>query len=184
MKRIVWRFGLIAGGVLALFTGVVFPLAMTGGSEVVGSQLLGYSTMVLAFLAVFFGIRSYRETVGGGAISFGKAFQVGILIALIASAMYVAGWQVAFWGFIPDFGDRYAAATLEKMRAEGASEAELAAQRTNMEKFRKLYRNPFFNVAITFVEVLPVGLVISLVSAAILRKKPGGGDGTAATAAA
>lgn len=171
MKKIVIFYGLMSGAVLALFTAVVFPIAWSRDADMAGSQIVGFSVMIMAFLAVFFGIRSYRENVGGGAITFGKAFQVGILVALIGSAMYVAGWQVAYWGFVPDFGEKYAEARLSKMRDEGASDQEIATEAKSLEEFKRMYKNPLFNVAITFMEVLPVGLIVTLVSAAILRKK-------------
>lgn len=180
MKKIVLKFGLISGAVLATFTGILMPffcLSEDGGLDSpVASQVVGYSAMIVAFLAIFFGIRAYRENVGGGTITFGKAFQVGILIALVASAMYVIGWEIAFWGFMPDFGDKYAAVMLKKMKADGASEAELAAETAKMAEFARLYRNPLFNVGMTFVEVFPVGLLVTLISAGILKRRPDGGE--------
>ena len=134
--------------------------------------------MIVSFLAVFFGARSYREHVGGGSITFGRGFKVGILIALIICAVYVIGWEIAYLGFLPDFGDKYAALTLDKMRAEGAAAADIAKTTAQMEQFKKLYKNPLFNVWITFLEVFPVGLIMTLVSAAILRRKPEGGFAT------
>lgn len=171
MRRIVLTFGLISGAVIAGATAVMLPLCLNGTIRFENSQLLGYSTMVLSFLAVFFGIRTYRQEVLGGAITFGKAFQVGILITLVSCAVYVVGWEIVYWGFLPDFGDTYAAHVLERMRAEGASAEALAAETRKMDHFRELYRNPFFNVGITFLEIFPVGLVVTLVSAGILRRK-------------
>jgi hypothetical protein len=127
--------------------------------------------MVLAFLLVFFGIRSYREEVGEGTISFGKAFQVGILITLVACVVYVLAWQVVYWGFYPDFLDQYSAHAVEKARAAGESEAAIREMEADMASWGKLYQNPFFNAGITFLEVFPVGLIVSLISAAILRRR-------------
>ena len=172
MKKIVLKFGLASGALLGLVTAIMVPLSMSGKFDFSNSEIFGYTTMIAAFLAVFFGIRSYRENVAGGAITFGKAFQVGILIALVACVVYVVAWEIAYWGFLPDFADKYAAFSLKKMQAEGASAAELAAATTKMEEFKKLYQNPLFNIGITFMEVFPVGLVFTLISAAILRKKP------------
>lgn len=171
MKRIVWRHGLIAGGMVAAMTAVMVPLGMNGVIDFSWGAVIGYTSMVLSFLLVFFGIRSYRDDVGGGVITFGKAFQVGILIALIASAVYVISWEIVYFNFIPDFADRYAAITIEKLRASGASEAVLAAETAKMAKFQEQYTNPLFNIAVTFMEIFPVGLVVTLVSAAILRRK-------------
>ena len=133
--------------------------------------------MVVAFLMVFVGIKSYRDNVKGGTISFWKAFQVGILITVIASACYVATWEVVYYKFVPDFGDKYAAHTIDKARSSGATEQQIAAQTAEMEKFKQMYKNPLFNVAMTFIEPFPVGFVITLLCAGFLcrrRERVGG----------
>ena len=171
MKKIVVTFGLISGAILAAMTAVMIPLCMSGVIDFDKSQIVGYSTMVLSFLLVFFGIRSYRENLGGGTITFGKAFQVGILITLIACAVYVISWEILYFGFLPDFDDKYATLTIEKMRRDGASDAEILVAEKRMADFKRLYANPLFNVGITFLEVFPVGLIVTLISAAILRRR-------------
>jgi hypothetical protein len=135
-----------------------------------GGLVIGYTTMVLAFLLVFFGIRSYRENVGGGRISFGRALSVGLLIMLITCAFYVVTWEFVYFNFMPDFAEKYAAFALEDARAHGASAAELAKQAEDMRKFQEMYSNIFFNVAMTLLEPLPVGLVMTFISALILRR--------------
>src|SRR5262249_4049810 len=135
------------------------------------SEIVGYAGMVLAFLLVFFGIRSYRENSSGGAISFGRAFALGILIVLISSACYVAAWEIIYFGFAQDFADKYAAHMVEQVRASGASQEVIQAKLQEMKRFKELYQNPFFNMAVTFLEPLPVGLIVTLISAAILRRK-------------
>ena len=118
----------------------MLPLCMNGTIDFKYSEIVGYSTMVLAFLAVFFGIRTYREKNGGGAITFGKAFKVGILITLVTCAVYVIAWEIVYWGFFPDFGDKFAAYTLEKMRADGASAAAIAKAQQKMAASRSSTR--------------------------------------------
>jgi hypothetical protein len=171
MKRTVLTYGLLSGAILATMTAVMMPLCMNGTISMSNSEILGYTAMALAFIAVFFGIRSYRERNNRGTITFGKAFQVGILITLVTCAVYVIGWEIVYWGFMPDFGDKYAAVALERMQNDGATPAALAKAQTEMARFKVLYRNPFFNIGMTFLEVFPVGLIVTLVSAAILRKK-------------
>ena len=89
MKRIVLKYGLISGAILASMTAVLLPLCMTGVMDFAVNEVIGYCAMVLAFLLVFFGIRTYRHDVGGGAITFGRAFGVGILITLVTCGVYV-----------------------------------------------------------------------------------------------
>ena len=133
--------------------------------------IVGYTSMVLAFMLVFFGIRSYRENVGGGTITFGRAFAVGILIAVISSVCYVLAWLILSHYFMPDFVDKYAAQAIEQLRASGANAQAIQAKQQEMQQFKQLYSNPLFKVAMTFIEPFPVGLLITLISAAILRKK-------------
>lgn len=172
MKKIVLRYGLASGALLAAMGAVMMPLYRKGIVDFDRAELIGYSSMVLAFLLVFFGVKSYRDHVAAGAISFGKAFQVGILITLVTCAMYVLSWQIVYHNFYPDFLDHYTAHAIARMRAAGESEAAIQAASAQMADFAKLYANPLVNVAITFLEVFPVGLIMTLVSAAILRRKP------------
>jgi hypothetical protein len=170
MRKIVLRFGLAAGTILVAM--IMTPLFLHRNVDFDHSEVLGYSSMVLSFLLVFFGVRSYRNTVAGGAIGFGKAFQVGILITLITCAMYVIAWEIAYFNFFPHFLDQYSAHVLAKMRAAGESEAAIQKSAAQMASLAKHYDNPLFNSAITFMEVFPVGLIMTLLSAAILRRKP------------
>lgn len=169
MTKIVLTFGLLAGAILSAMMLVTTPFMDRIGFD--RGEVIGYTTMVAAFLLAFFGIRSYRDNVAGGDVSFLRGFKVGVLITAVASACYVATWQVIYYAIAPDFGERYAAHMLEKERAAGASEQELAKRAADMERFREMYRNPLVNIAITLLEVFPVGAIFSAVSAAILRSR-------------
>ena len=173
MKKIVLVSGLISGAILAGMTALMIPLCMSGRMSFDKSEIVGYTSMVLAFLMVFFGIRTYRETIGGGAITFGKAFKVGILITLIACAFYVVSWEIVYFNFLPDFDEKYSAFVVNKVRLQGGSAAAGAAKEKEMADFRRWYANPLINVGMTFLEVFPVGLIMTLVSAAILRRRSG-----------
>ena len=169
MKKIVLTFGLISGAILSGMMLITLPFHDALGND--RALIVGYTTMVLAFLLVYFGVRSYRDNVAGGRIGFAKALGVGALIALIASSCYVATWEVMYFGGKSDYIEKYQAAEMQKLRASGLGEAELAAKHAEMQKFADLYRNPFFNSALTFLEPLPVALVFSLVSAGILSRR-------------
>src|SRR5262245_58482100 len=105
MKKIVLTFGLIAGAVLSGTMLAAMPFHDAIGNE--GGMVIGYTSMVLAFLLIYFGVRSYRDNVAGGRIRFGKAFAVGILIALVASACYVATWEALYFGGKSDYIEKY-----------------------------------------------------------------------------
>ena len=169
MKKTVLVFGLISGVISASLMLLAIPFEDRIGYD--RALIVGYTTIVLSFLLVFFGIRSYRENVGGGEITFARGFGVGILITLISCVLYVAAWEVAYYFFMPDFFDRYGAHLVEKSQAEGASQAKIDAEKAQMEAYKKMYANPLINGAMTFIEPFPVGLGITLLSAAVLRKK-------------
>jgi hypothetical protein len=168
MKRTVWTFGLISGAILAVMMAITLPFQEKIGDK---GEVIGYTTMILAFLMVYFGIRSYRDTVLAGTISFGRAFKVGILISLIASACYVTAWEIIYHTVAPDFTEKYAARMIEKARASGASEAQIEAKKQEMAKFTEAYKNPVVNVGMTFLEVFPVGAVLVLISAGVLSRR-------------
>ncbi len=170
MQKTILKYGLISGLLSAAMMTAALPLEDRIGSD--HSYYVGYTLIVLSFLLVFFGIRSYRENQAGGQITFARAFGVGISIALITCVFYVLTWEIIYFNFMHDFMDKYAAAMIRKAQASGASPAAIQAQLAEIQKTRKLYENPLYNAAITFLEPFPVGLLMTLLSAAILRKQP------------
>jgi len=167
MKGIIWKFGLIAGGVMSVMMLVALPFENEFENL---ALIVGYTTMVLSFLAIYFGIRSYRDNAARG-VGFGRALGVGVLIAFIASCCYVATWEVISHTFMSDFPAKYEAATIKHLQESGKSQAEIDAGISKAKQFTVMYRNPLFSIAITFVEPMPVGLVIALVSAGVLTRK-------------
>ena len=178
MRKIVLTFGLIAGAVLSVMMLLTLPFHDQIGFD--KSLVIGYTTMVMAFLMVYFGVRSYRDNVAGGSVGFGRAFIVGLAITLVASACYVATWQVLYYRFMPDYLDKYAAYAIEKAKKSGATQAEIDATAKEMADFGVMYKNPLVNAAFTLLEPLPVGLLFTLVSAGILSRKRKGGGAVAA----
>ena len=170
MRRTVLTYGLISGilSVILMLATVPFIDSMmkSGWGEVVG-----YTGILLAALLVFFGIRSYRENVGDGKLTFGRGFAVGILITLISCAFYVATWEVLYFGVMPDLGDKLVACMVQKAKDSGDSPQEVEAAVQKAHQFKESYDNPAVNVAFTFIEPFPVGLLVTAISAAILRRK-------------
>jgi uncharacterized membrane protein len=169
MKKTVLTFGLISGAILSAMMLITLPFHDAIGFD--RGMIVGYTTMVLGFLLIFFGIRSYRDNVAGGTVRFGRAFSVGLLIGAVASLCYVATWQVVYFNFQHDYLKKYQAYTLEKARAEGETEEAIALKKAELEKFEKMYQNPVINAAFTILEPLPVALVIALVSAGVLSRR-------------
>lgn len=169
MKKVVLTFGFLSGAVSVLMMfGTLAYVDKVGFDQ---GLVFGYTAIVISFLFVFFGIKSYRDNVNGGVISFGRALGVGLLITLISCACYVAAWQVIHRNFMPDFMDKYSAHVISNLKASGASQAEVDATTQEMARFGEMYKNPLINIAFTLLEPLPVGLLMTFVSAAVLRRR-------------
>lgn len=172
MKKNVLVFGLISGLVVSTIMAFSMiymsknPDLKTGAS----SMVIGYLSMLLAFSLIFVAIKNYRDKQNGGVISFGKAFGMGLLIALIASTMYVIMWAIVYNNFMPDYMDKYCAQMIEEARAT-STPAQLQQTIDQMNKYKEMYKNPLFFALFTYMEILPVGLLVSLVAALILKRK-------------
>jgi hypothetical protein len=175
MKKTVLVFGLISGGMMTVMMFATLPFTDSAWLQS-HSMLVGYTTIVLSFMLVFFGIRSYRENIGGGTITFGRAFAVGILITLISSVLYVVTWEIMYFG-VPSFGERFMTMCVAHIKNSGASPEAIQTQLNQL----KYLDNPLINAALTFTEPFPIGLIITLISALILQKKskPQSGQSTA-----
>jgi hypothetical protein len=169
MRKIVLTFGLIAGAILSAMMLITLPFQDQIGFD--KGAIIGYTTMVLAFLMVFFGVKSYRDNVAGGSVTFGRAFIVGLMITAVASVCYVATWEVIYYRLAPDFGEKYAAYAVEKTKKSGATDAQILAKTKEMEEFNEMYKNPLKNIALTLLEPLPVGIFFTLVTAGVLSRK-------------
>ncbi len=175
MKKTVLTFGLISGAISSSMMLAVMPLVDRIGTD--KGEIIGYTTIVVSFLLVFFGIRSYRENVGGGRITFLRGLTLGLLITLISCACYVITWEIIYYKLMPGFADKFATYMVEQVRASGASQQVIDAKLQEMKAFKVMYDKPLFNIAITFMEPFPIGLIITMISAAILRKKRAGDAG-------
>jgi hypothetical protein len=169
MKKTVLTFGLISGAIISLLMLCTVPFVDKIGFD--KGVVIGYTTMVLSFMLVFFGIKSYRDNVGGGSITFGRAVALGLLITVVSCLCYVATWEVVYFKLMPDFAEKFSKHAVDQLIASGATKEVIEAKVQEMKDFITMYNNPFFNAAVTFTEPFPVGLIITLVSAAILRKK-------------
>lgn len=174
VSQVIWRYGLFAGVILAALMFLTIPFLDTIGDMGI---VLGYSTMLVGFMMIFVAIRAYRDGEGGGKVTFGRAFLIGLAITAIGSLCYVAAWEVISNKYMPDFVDKYSARIMAQARADSMPEAELAATQKKLEEFAVSYRNPWFRVPMTLLEPLPVGLILSLIASGVLRRRPGAAAG-------
>lgn len=170
MKRNVLIFGLVLGTIMtghALY--MVNVLCNNPSFE--GNDVVGYAAMVIVFSLTGVGIWNYRNKDLGGLISFGKAFKTGALIVLLASTVYVVTWLFYYYLVVPDFVDKYAEHVVLMKARHGGSAAEIADATKEMEEFKEMYKNPIFVILISYMEVLPIGMVVALISSLILKRK-------------
>ncbi|WP_298733364.1 DUF4199 domain-containing protein [uncultured Chitinophaga sp.] len=173
MKKNVLVFGLIAGLIVSCM--MLYSVSQCYTREDFdGSMVLGYAGMIVAFSMIFVGIKNFRDKYNNGTITFGKAFKIGLYICLVASTMYVLVWIVDYYFFVPDFMDKYTAHMLRKAQTSGATQQELQQQAAELARNKEMYKNPILMILFTYLEILPVGLVIALISAAILKRKSKG----------
>jgi hypothetical protein len=170
MKKNVLVFGFLSGIIVSTFMAVSM-LFYKSNPDFEGGMLIGYASMIIAFSFIFVGIKNFRDKYNNGFITFGKAFKIGILIALIASTCYVIVWSFEYHFVMPDFMEAYTNSMTNKLKSSGASEAAINAQMAKMVRYREMYKNPVFFALFTYMEILPVGLIMTLIAALILKKK-------------
>jgi hypothetical protein len=174
MTKVVLTFGVLAGVVMAALVWIVAWLCERDMIQFERTAYVGYASMLIALTMVFFGIKSYRDNFNNGKITFGKGIQVGLLISLIAGVFYFAGgfsYNLVNPGFQAKFMQKYAEQTVDKLKQEGASQTKIDAAQADIDMMQKLFDNPLGFFAIAMVEILPVGLVVTLISSALLRRK-------------
>lgn len=170
MQNTILRYGLYSGALAAtlmVFTTVFYSSNM----DFENGQYVGYAGILLSMLFVFLGVRAYRDQ-NGGALTFGKGFQVGLLIVIISCLCYVIAWMILYETVLPDFLDKYSEHTLNKLRNSGATEADINKHIVEMDQFKEMYANPLIRFGLTFLEPFPVGFLVALFTALALRRKP------------
>lgn len=169
MKKIIITFGMLAGAINALMATL---LTNFGGEELIhaNAEWVGYLVMIIALSMIFVGVKQFRDKQLGGVIKFGKAFLVGLYIALIASVIYVGVWEIYLAVSGVDFIAVYQDSLIQNMIADGATQTEISAMKEELQYYADIYKNPALRTLVTLSEILPVGLIIALISAGLLRK--------------
>lgn len=170
MKRNIIVCGLIAGFIVSAMMVTSTSLCYTSG-DFEGSMVAGYASMILAFSLIFVAVKNFRDKFNGGTVTFGEGFKIGLYISLIASSVYVLVWLVDYYLFVPDFMDKYSATMIKHSTEGGATPAEMKETIAEMDSYKEMYKNPLFVILLTYTEILPVGLIVSLICALILRRK-------------
>lgn len=173
MKKTVLTYGGIAGAGIVVLMFISMATLKGDNPNFKLAEVLGYVTMIAALSLIFVGIKSYRDKELDGFINFGKAFQIGLLITLVASVIYVTGWMIyTSTGGAAEFMEQYYDYAVEQLRESGKSQEVIDQKIAEMEKYKEMYKSPIVQIGITFLEIFPVGLLISLIAAALLKRKP------------
>ena len=133
-------------------------------------MVIGYLGMLIAFAFIFVAIKSYRDGPGGGTITFAKAFGMGLCIAFLASTLYVVTWAVVYHAFLPDYMEKYCAVMISEARAT-LSGAALQEKIDEINNAKAMYATPWGFALFTYAEILPVGILVSLLAALVLKRK-------------
>lgn len=170
MKRIILIHGLITGVIITAM--MLYAVSMCySNKDFEPNAVAGYAAQIVAFSLIFIGVRTFRNKYNNGVISFGKALKIGLYITLVASTMYVGVWLIDYYLFVPDFMDQYIAFVLKEARESGADQQALQSKAAEMTQFKEMYKNPLFVILISYAEIIPVGLVVSLITALLLKRK-------------
>ena len=169
MWRDIVKYGVIAG--LVVGVSMIASFWATDGQMPHGwlGMAVGYATMLVALSAVFIGIKRQRDLAGGGVIRFWPAFGMGLGISFIAALFYVGAWELVQATIVDDFAGSYGASVIAAEKAKGIDPAALAKLTADMEAFKTQYADPMFRLPMTFAEIFPVGVLVSLISALVLR---------------
>lgn len=155
----------ILGGIVVSIVMIGMTIYMKANPDNEPNAIIGFVSMFLAFIFVILGIKQQREA-NNGVLSFGKAFATGLLISVVISIIYVIVWLIIYYNFFPNFMEQYSAMVLKNTKPE-----EIAAKTAEMNQFKEWYKSPIMVILLTFMEILPIGIVVSLVGALILKKK-------------
>lgn len=169
MARTILTYGIISGLIVIVWAIFGFNLSFGGGLSFL-SVWMGYLTMLLVLSSIFVAVKRYRDEHQGGVITFGTGLLLGLGIAATAGVVYVAVWEIYLFATEYVFIDHYTQSIIDSRRAAGASDADTGALVAEMEKMKAQYGNPLYRLPMTFLEIFPVGLIISVISAAILRR--------------
>jgi hypothetical protein len=172
MKKNVLVFGIISGLLISIFMSgsMIYASKNPDAEHGTNSMLIGYLSMLIAFSLIFVAVKNYRDKQNDGVISFGTAFKMGLLIALIGSTMYVITWAFVYHYYLPDFMEKYVAQMIENARATSTPQ-ELQQFTVKMNEQKEMYKNPIWFSLFTYMEILPVGLIVSIITALILKRK-------------
>jgi hypothetical protein len=171
MKKVIITYGIISGLITGGLMLLTMPLFENGTLNKDHGALIGYTGMIISLSLVFFGVKSFRDNHSNGSVTFGKGLIIGLAITMIASIFYGLAWEITYARSGEQFVQDWMNGELGKLKANGAGEGELQQAEQKWKDFAVMYQNPVIRFGMTLMEIFPVGVLISLLSASLLRKK-------------
>ncbi|MFN0033210.1 MAG: DUF4199 domain-containing protein [Flavobacteriales bacterium] len=171
MRKIVLIYGLIGGLIIGGMMFITMPMYHSGTLNINNGMWVGYTTMIIGLSLVFFGVKKYRDTELGGAISFARALGTGMLISLVAGILYCLSWEICLQTVAGNFMQDYIDHQIAGAQASGATTEAIQALQQEMNSMAELYKNPFLRFGMTLMEILPAGIIVSLITALVLKRK-------------
>jgi hypothetical protein len=170
MRKIVLTYGIISGIIVTTIM-LISIAVMQDKNNFETGEVIGYTSMVLALALIFPATKTYRDKEQNGTITFGRAFMLGLYITLIAGCIYAIGWEVYYRNSGGNFMEQYMQHYEQQMRESGTAQAQIDEEMTRMKAMGESYKNPVIRFGFTLMEILPVGILVSLISAFLLKRK-------------
>ena len=171
MKSSILKPGVIAGLIPVVFMVIFSTVWNNDKPNFELGEILGYLGITVGMVIIYFALRSHKNQTLQGQMSFKQGFLMGFYISLVSSCIYAIGWMIFYNGFATDFMDRYYEYAVQKLKNSNLDPKKLEQQVKNIEDMKEMYKNPLVQFGFTFFEIFPIALIVSAISAVILRKK-------------
>lgn len=168
---IIYGFTASATIIIGWFFSNAFFMDQNGKWDFGKSEIAGFVFMILALSTTLIGVKNYRDKEKGGVISFKDAFLSGFYIILVTSVIYVVGWMIYYPTIATDFNEQYMTFQLEKYEAGGLTGEELSKATADLSRQIEMYKDPMIRIGFTFLEIFPIGLIVAVIAALILKRK-------------
>lgn len=170
MKTIFKRFGIYAALFELAFFVISWTLISITNAGFDTQEIIGYTGIFLCLSFIYFGIRYYRDQVNGGGITFTEGLKLGLLIMLVPAVCFALTDTLYIILIDPHYYEKYAGHMINEIRKTTPA-AQLPAKLKEMKAEMDFYSSPFMNFIIMFLTVAAIGILVTLVSALMLKRR-------------
>ena len=167
MKKTIVRYGGFSVIFMVLFF-LAEMMVFANKNDFKVQEIFGWVGIFISTMFIFFGIRYYRDRHNHGSLSFGRGLKVGLLILLMPSLTFGI-FNVIYVMLNPDFMDTYYNYQVTQLK-ESLPAGEAALKIQAMEKDKEMFMSPAVQFFAMFFSVFAVGLVVTVISALVLRR--------------